>query len=248
MGAITTALTQVQATVISIKGVAARASEAEQGVMLANATIAAGDLAMNRTVAGISSIRETVSETAKKVKRLGDASQKISRVVNLISGFAAQTNLLALNAAIEAARAGEDGRGFAVVAEEVRSLAQQSTAATAEIEHLVAEIQTQTNEVVMAMESGTEQVVVGTQLVEETREKLSEITVVSSRISSLIREISQATAVQTQAYATVSNAMEQVAAIADDSSKQSDNVAESFGRLLEVAAALQVSVSQFKVN
>jgi methyl-accepting chemotaxis protein PixJ len=248
MEAVAMAISQVQSTMQSIQGVASRASEAEQGVQIATASIAAGDAAMNRTVIGISTIRETVSETSKKVKRLGEASQKISKVVNLISGFAAQTNLLALNAAIEAARAGEEGRGFAVVAEEVRSLAQQSTAATADIEQLVEEIQTQTNEVVLAMEAGTEQVVEGTQLVEETREKLSEITAVSTRINRLITEITQATAVQTQAYETVSQTMEQVATIADDSSKQSESVAESFTRLLAVADALQVSVSQFKVS
>jgi methyl-accepting chemotaxis protein PixJ len=248
MATITAALIQVQATVVSVKGVTTRALEAEQGVKLAAAAIAEGDIAMDKTVAGISAIRETVSETAKKVKRLGEASQKISKVVNLINGFAAQTNLLALNAAIEAARAGEEGRGFAVVAEEVRSLAQQSSAATAEIEHLVEEIQTQTNEVVLAMEAGTEQVVEGTQLVEETRTKLNEITSVSATIKRLIGEISEATAVQTQAYETVSQTMEQVATIADDSSKQSDHVAKSFSRLLDVADALQVSVSQFKVS
>jgi methyl-accepting chemotaxis protein PixJ len=248
MATITEALIQVQATVVSVKGVTTRALEAEQGVKLAAAAIAEGDIAMDKTVAGISAIRETVSETAKKVKRLGEASQKISKVVNLINGFAAQTNLLALNAAIEAARAGEEGRGFAVVAEEVRSLAQQSSAATAEIEHLVEEIQTQTNEVVLAMEAGTEQVVEGTQLVEETRTKLNEITSVSATIKRLIGEISEATAVQTQAYETVSQTMEQVATIADDSSKQSDHVAKSFSRLLDVADALQVSVSQFKVS
>jgi methyl-accepting chemotaxis protein PixJ len=248
MATITEALIQVQATVVSVKGVTTRALEAEQGVKLAAAAIAEGDIAMDKTVAGISAIRETVSETAKKVKRLGEASQKISKVVNLINGFAAQTNLLALNAAIEAARAGEEGRGFAVVAEEVRSLAQQSSAATAEIEHLVEEIQTQTNEVVVAMEAGTEQVVEGTQLVEATRTKLNEITSVSATIKRLIGEISEATAVQTLAYETVSQTMAQVATIADDSSKQSDHVAQSFSRLLDVADALQVSVSQFKVS
>jgi methyl-accepting chemotaxis protein PixJ len=216
--------------------------------LVATRSIAAGDAAMNQTVEGISAIRETVAETAKKVKRLGEASQRISKVVSLINGFAAQTNLLALNAAIEAVRAGEQGQGFAMVAEEVRSLAQQSSVATAEIEQLVEEIQTQTNDVVLAMEAGTEQVVEGTQLVAATREKLSEITTVSTRINRLITEISQATTVQTQAYATVSQTMEQVATIADGNSKQSETVAESFSRLLEVAETLQVSVSQFKVS
>jgi methyl-accepting chemotaxis protein PixJ len=248
MVAITDALTQIQAMADSIQGVANRAKQAEQGVSQATQTIQAGDEAMNRTVLGISTIRETVAETAKKVKRLGEASQKISKVVNLISNFASQTNLLALNAAIEAARAGEEGRGFAVVAEEVRSLAQQSATATSEIEQLVEEIQTQTNEVVVAMESGTEQVVNGTRLVEETRQKLSQITAVSNQINRLVKEISQATTVQTQASATVSQTMQQVASIANDTSKQSEAVAESFHQLVKVADELQVSVAQFKVS
>jgi methyl-accepting chemotaxis protein PixJ len=246
--AIAEALSQIQAMAVSIQGVGDRAKQAEQGVQQANLTIQAGDEAMNRTVAGISTIRETVAETAKKVKRLGEASQKISKVVNLIGDFASQTNLLALNAAIEAARAGEEGRGFAVVAEEVRSLAQQSATATAEIESLVEEIQTQTNEVVAAMEAGTEQVVTGTKLVEETRSKLSQIATVGNSISQLVAEISQATAVQTQASSTVSQTMQQVAAIANDTSEQSEIVAHSFAHLLKVADDLQVSMAQFKVS
>lgn len=244
---ISEALSQIQTMVDSIQGVAERAQQAEQGVKLAAETINAGDAAMNRTVAGISAIRETVAETAKKVKRLGEASQRISKVVNLIGDFAAQTNLLALNAAIEAARAGEEGRGFAVVAEEVRSLAQQSATATAEIEQLVEEIQGQTNEVVMAMESGTEQVVLGTQLVEESRQRLGQITEVSQRINHLVQEISQAAAMQTQTSTRVSQTMQQVAGISNDTSKQSETVAHSFTNLLEVAQRLQVSVAQFKV-
>lgn len=247
MQAIAEALDQIQVMVESIQGVAERAQQAEQGVQLAAQTIQAGDDAMNRTVSGISAIRETVAETAKKVKRLGEASQKISKVVNLIGDFAAQTNLLALNAAIEAARAGEEGRGFAVVAEEVRSLAQQSASATAEIEQLVEEIQAQTNDVVSAMESGTEQVVTGTKLVEETRQKLSQITDVSQQITGLVREISVAAMNQTATSATVSQTMQQVAEIASDTSKQSETVASSFAELLKVAQELQVSVAQFKV-
>jgi methyl-accepting chemotaxis protein PixJ len=246
--AIANALQQLQVVTQTSEGVSEYAKQAEQQVRLANAAVKDGDDAMNRTVAGISTIRETVSQTSKKVKRLGEASQKISKVVNLISGFAAQTNLLALNAAIEAARAGEEGRGFSVVAEEVRALAQQSAAATAEIESLVEEIQTQTNEVVTAMESGTEQVVVGTQLVEESRQKLTQISAVSAQVNLLIQDIAQAAAKQTEASATVSHTMEGVAVIAADTSKQSEDMAGSFSRLLEVAQGLQVSVAQFKVS
>jgi methyl-accepting chemotaxis protein PixJ len=246
--AIAKALQQIQVVTQNSEGVAEFAKQAEMQVRLANAAVQDGDDAMNRTVEGISTIRETVSQTSKKVKRLGEASQKISKVVNLISGFAAQTNLLALNAAIEAARAGEEGRGFSVVAEEVRALAQQSAAATAEIESLVEEIQTQTNEVVTAMESGTEQVVAGTQLVEESRQKLTQISAVSTQVNKLIQDIAQAAAQQTQASSTVSQTMQDVAVIAADTSKQSEDMAGSFSRLVEVAQGLQVSVAQFKVS
>jgi methyl-accepting chemotaxis protein PixJ len=227
MQAINQVLEQINAMVESIQGVAKRSKRAEQIVALATQTIQAGDEAMDRTVSGFSAIRETVAETAKKVKSLGEASQKISRVVSLINGFASQTNLLALNASIEAARAGEEGQGFAVVAEEVRSLAQQSAAATAEIAQLVVEIQTQTSEVAAAMESGTDQVVNGTQLVEESRQQLSHISEASN---------------------VVSVTMQQVSAIADQTSKQSETVADSFSHLQKVAQELHVSVAQFKVN
>ena len=83
---------------------------------------------------------------------------KISRVVNLIRDLANQTHVLALNASIEANGTSGEGQGFAVVAEEVRSLSEQSTAATKEIEQILEEIQTETNQVATAMEAGREQV------------------------------------------------------------------------------------------
>ncbi len=246
--AIADAMREVQAMVHSIQGVVTRAQKAERGVQTANEAIADGDNAMNQTVEGISLIRETVAETSKKVKRLGEASQRISKVVSLISEFAAQTNLLALNAAIEAARAGEEGRGFGVVAEEVRNLAQQSTQATAEIEQLVQEIQAQTHEVVLAMDAGTEQVVLGTQLVETSRQKLTQIGEVSHEINQLVREISYAATAQTKASGKVNRSMQQVSTIANQTAERSSGVAESFESLLAVAENLQVSVAKFKVK
>jgi methyl-accepting chemotaxis protein PixJ len=242
------ALKNVEMMIDAIESISIRAKNAEHAVHRTSQTLAAGDAAMDRTVSGMSAIRETVAETAKKVKRLGEASQKISRVVSLINGFAAQTNMLALNAAIEASKAGEEGQGFGVVAEKVRSLAQQSTAATAEIEQLVEEIQSQTNDVVMAMETGTDQVVMGTHLVEESRQHLSQINEAGSQINQLVKEIAQVTISQTQTSQLVRQKMQQVATIADNTSQQAENVSESFKHLLKMADELQISVAQFKVK
>jgi methyl-accepting chemotaxis protein PixJ len=245
---IVNALERAQEMADSVKLVAANAEKAETAVQQAAQTVQAGDNAMNRTVESILAIRQTVADTAKKVKRLGESSQKIYNVVNLISGFAAQTNMLALNASIEASRAGEGGKGFAVVAEEVRGLARQSAEATTEIEKLVASIQTETNEVMMAMESGTEQVVTGTKLVDETRQSLNQIAAASLQISALVESIAQATIVQTKASETVTDNMTTVAAIASQNSTAANQVSESFEQLRSVAQALQAEVGRFTVQ
>ncbi|MBV8886464.1 MAG: chemotaxis protein CheD, partial [Chroococcidiopsidaceae cyanobacterium CP_BM_RX_35] len=241
------ALAQIQQMSDSIRVVAANAKQAEDAVKQANQTVEAGDVAMNRTVEGIFAIRETIAQTAKKVKRLGESSQKISKVVNLIGSFADKTNLLALNAAIEAANAGEQGRGFAVVADQVRALARQSAAATVEIEALVADIQAETNEVVAAMEAGTEQVVTGTKLVDDTRNSLNKITAASTQINVLVEAITQAAVVQSRSSETVTQTITDVAAIANKNSTEATMISASFEELLAVAQQLQASVGQFKV-
>ncbi|BAQ60692.1 phytochrome-like photoreceptor protein [Geminocystis sp. NIES-3708] len=242
------ALEKIQTLSFSARMVLDNAEQAEEAVKQANHSVEEGEVAMNRTVDGILAIRETVAETAKKVKRLGESTQKISKVVNLISSFADQTNLLALNASIEAAHAGEEGRGFAVVAEEVRSLARQSASATAEIEKVVAEIQEETNEVVKAMESGTEQVVEGTRLVEETRASLTNITAASAQINQLVTAIATAAAEQSQTSDDITETMADVAGISNDTSNTVKKVSRSFKKLLKVSQNLEQSVSKFKVK
>ena len=242
------ALNRLQEMSRSIQLVVNNALIAESAVMESAQLVQAGDLAMNRTVEGILTIRNTVAETGKKVKRLGESSQKISKVVSLIGNFAAQTNLLALNASIEAARAGEEGRGFAVVAEEVRSLARQSAEATGEIEKLVASIQAETNDVVMAMEAGTEQVVIGTRLVDEARSSLNQITATSVKIGELVEAIAQAALLQAEDSNQVTQSIDRVADIASKTSVRADNVQASFQDLLKLSQELQTNVGQFKIE
>ena len=138
----------------------------------------------------MNTIRETIQDTSKRIKRLGESSQEIGNIVELINDIAEQTNILALNASIQASMAGEAGRGFAVVADEVQRLAERSTNATKQIEVLVRTIQADTNEAVVSMERSTTDVVGGALLAENAGAALDEIEQVSNQIASLVQNIS----------------------------------------------------------
>ncbi|PSO58673.1 MAG: hypothetical protein BRC36_17465 [Cyanobacteria bacterium QH_2_48_84] len=203
---------------------------------------------MNRTVEGISQLREKVAETAKKVKRLGESSQQISKAVSLINQIALQTKLLAINASIEAARAGEEGRGFAVVAEEVGELATQSAGATKEIEAIVENIQKETGEVVEAMELGNSQVVEGTHLVGEAKQSLDQMVEVSHQIDQLVQSISGETVSQTKTSEMFTNLMKDIAKVSENTSDSSRQVSDSLEGTVEIARQLQASVGKFKID
>ncbi|WP_341525455.1 methyl-accepting chemotaxis protein [Nostoc sp. UHCC 0302] len=232
----------------SMQTVAESAQQAATIAHHATHTASKSGQAMDLTVHNILSLRETVGETAKKVKRLGESSQQISRVVSLINQIAIQTNLLAINAGIEAARAGEEGQGFAVVAEEVGELAVRSAAATQEIEEIVENIQRETSEVVQAMEIGTIQVVEGTRIVEEAKQSLTQILDVSRQIDSLVQSISTATSSQVETSHTVSQLMKNIAAISQRTSDSSRLVSESLQQTVEISQDLQETVGTFKVT
>jgi methyl-accepting chemotaxis protein PixJ len=245
---ISDALDEIQQMVDSTQYVAANAEAVQAAVQQANETVESGDAAMNLTVEAIQAIRETVAQTSKKIKRLSESSQKISKVVNLISSFATQTNVLALNAAIEATRAGEYGKGFAVVADEVRSLSRQSAAATIEIEKLVQEIQQETGEVALAMETGIQQVVEGTNLVSETRLNLNAIVAATAEISQLLQRITDSTQGQMLQSVSATASMKDIANIANRTSTEAHQIAVVFQQLSQMAQELLASASKFKVD
>jgi len=244
----TRTLDSVEQMTRSIQEVAENAHQAAAVARTASTTAEVGGLAMDRSVQNIIGLRETVAETAKKVKRLGESSQQISKVVSLINQIALQTNLLAINAGIEAARAGEEGQGFAVVAEEVGELAARSAAATKEIEQIVENIQQETADVVEAMELGTAQVVEGTHLVEDAKLSLSQILEVSRQIDTLVQSISSATVSQVQTSQAVTELMKEIALVSERTSDSTRHVSGSLQETVEIAAQLQASVSTFKVG
>jgi len=137
------------------------------------ATLAALETVTN-TVNGIDDIRETIRETEKRTKRLGERTQEITGTVNLINNIAERTHILALNASMHAASAGEAGRGFAVVADEVQRLAENAREATSQISSLVGNIQMETSDTLSAMNKAISQVVEGTRMAQQAGTQMQE--------------------------------------------------------------------------
>jgi methyl-accepting chemotaxis protein len=152
------------------------------------------------TVEGITQIRDTIRETEKRIKRLGERSQEISGVVSLINSIAERTHILALNASMHAASAGEAGRGFAVVANEVQRLAENAQEATSKIAELVRNIQVETSDTVVTMNEAITKVVSGTELAERAGAQMRETRVTTAELVTLVRQI--ATDSEAQAKAT----------------------------------------------
>jgi twitching motility protein PilJ len=232
----------------SIQSVADAAIEA--AAIAREALVAAqdGDKTMDQTVSSIGNIRASVAATSKKMKRLAESSQEISKIVHIISGISEKTNLLAFNASIEASRAGENGQGFRIVADEVRRLAERVTDSAKEIEQLINTIQIETGEVLQTMEASTTQVVTGSQLVAQTKETLQGLAAISLKIDQVLQFISATTVSQAQASQIVNQTMQEVAAIAQTTSSESKAVSSALQQLVEVAEKLQNSVSRFQVE
>ncbi|MBC6419764.1 MAG: methyl-accepting chemotaxis protein, partial [Prochloron sp. SP5CPC1] len=241
-------LKSVQMMTESIQRVAENAADAEEVARSASTTALRGGEAVEHTVAGILKIRDTVAQTNRKVKRLAESAQEISKIVAVISTIASRTNLLALNASIEAARAGEAGRGFAVVADEVRQLADRSAKALKEIEQIVSQIQSETSKVQTAMEEGQQQVIDGTKRAEQAKRSLEDIIQVSNRIDALVRSITADTVEQRENSRTVAQVTQSVELAAQETSQESQRVAGSLQNLVGIARDLLSSVERFRVE
>ena len=204
-----------------------------------------GGEAVRRTIAGMNTIRETIQDTSKRIKRLGESSQEIGNIVELIEEIAEQTNILALNASIEASRAGEASRGFAVVADEVQKLAERSAGATKKIEVLVSTIQSDTNEAVMSMERSTTDVVGGALLAENAGAALEEIEQVSHQIASLVHNISSSSKEQTSVAGAITKNMHVLREISTKTTESTTATSSAISKLSELASQLRRSVAGF---
>ncbi len=204
-----------------------------------------GGASVRNSIAGMNAIRDQIQETSKRIKRLGESSQEIGEIVELISDITEQTNVLALNAAIQAAAAGEAGRGFSVVAEEVQRLAERSSQATRRIGAIVKTIQSDTQDAINAMEVSTRGVVDGATLSDVAGHSLHDIESVSAELAQLIQSISDATRNQAETASRIADNMRHILGQTEQAATGARQSAEATGKLGEMADELRVSVSGF---
>lgn len=236
---------EMSATVVEV---ARQSADATQSADQAGQQATDGGMVVQQTVESINSIADVVNKSGKAVEALGARAEQIGKVIEVINDIAEQTNLLALNAAIEAARAGEHGRGFAVVADEVRKLAERTTQATEEVAESIRAIQSETNDAVQRMHSGTERVQQGVKCAGEAGDALERIVSGSQQVAGLIQAIAAATEQQSQAADDISRNVESITAVTSQSAEGAEQMALAADELSSKSAEMGSLIVQFKIN
>jgi len=231
----------------SMQSIAAQAQTSNQSADEAIGITQRALQLVDDTVSGISTIRDTIRETEKRIKRLGERSQEITGTVNLINNIAERTHILALNASMHAASAGEAGRGFAVVADEVQRLAENAREATSEIATLVNNIQVETSDTVAAMNRAITQVVEGTDLAEQAGSQMKATQKATADLVALVQRIASSSQEQAQISRAIADRSIAIRTSTERTRAELDEQSKSTSRLVDFAAQLLTSVRVFRL-
>jgi methyl-accepting chemotaxis protein len=225
-----------------------RSTQAAKAASQAATVAQKGTEIVKSSIEGMHRIRNIVQDAARQVQVLGQNSQEIGEILEVISEIANRTNLLGLNATIEAARASESTRGFGVVADEVRSLAERSGQAAKDIATLVENIQSGTSEAVKAMQFGTTEVEKETKKVDEAGSALKQILEMAETSDQLINEISDSFQQQTSTSANIANTMQNIAAIAQETAERAEATKNMSEDMANLSNRLSAAMSKFKLS
>ena len=202
---------------------------------------------MSSSIQGMESVPSRMQESADRIHTLGQRSQEIGDIIEVIEDIAEQTKLLALNSAIEAARAGNQGRGFAVVADEVQKLAERTGKATREIVTVFESVKG-TNEAVHSMETGIQEVHSGMAFAREASIRLMEIVNGVKRVVGMIHHFAESTQQQSDISGQLSSNVHQVARVSRENEGNVQGEAVATKHFAGLAADLQMSLSRFTLK
>ncbi len=229
----------------SIALVADHAKNTDSTALEAESLSSTGASVVTQAVQDMNQIADSVQRSSAFISTLGQQSEQISSIVQVIKDISDQTNLLALNAAIEAARAGEQGRGFAVVADEVRKLAERTGKATEEISAKIQCIQVETQQAITSMEEGVQRVRGGVETAEQARDSMEKIRQGADLVRSSVRDISQALQEQNAASALMAENIVHISHSASKNSNQVREMADNAEVLQQLANELRSTAKLF---
>jgi len=236
----------IEQMVVTIEKTGKNVDEADKLSQQASREAEAGGDAVMKTVEGMRSIGEMMGSITGVIRSLGERSEAIGGIVEVIEEIADQTNLLALNAAIEAARAGEAGRGFAVVADEVRKLAERSVKATKEIGGVIKQVQAETASAVKATEEGAITSKEGIALADQAGAAISRIMESVKATSKIMQEISGATGEQSNAAKNVITAVEDMNKLTTSVTQSTREQASGVGQIVKASEVMAQMTEQVK--
>lgn len=240
---VATAINEMAATVVEV---ANSASNAAGSAQQAQSSTQEGQGVVNIAVNTIQELATDVENASSVINTVENYSNEIGTVLDVIRGIAEQTNLLALNAAIEAARAGEQGRGFAVVADEVRTLASRTQASTEEIQKMIENLQSSSQQAVVVMNKGREQAGHGVEQVNQAGEALKKITEAVNVISDMNTQIASAAEEQSAVAEEVNRNVVNINQLTDENADTFNDIVAAGNEMENLAHELTALVSQFK--
>ncbi|MEH7457742.1 methyl-accepting chemotaxis protein [Bacillus sp. JJ1127] len=232
----------------SVQRIAESASSVAQLAVTTSEKADDGGKVIEKSISQMNTIHDAVNATSKVVERLITHTKHIDTAVQSISNIAEQTNLLALNASIEAARAGEQGKGFAVVADEVRKLAEQSKTAATDINHLLRQIQDDTQAANNMMTQGQSEASQGITVIRTAGSSFTAIVNHINEVSTQMQEMS-ATAEEMAASAEEMNAsLNSIASISNEVAAETAQTSHSAGTQANVMKEVATKSSEMKAT